>query len=63
LEEEDRRRQRRERLIGERTQRTNRIKGLLMTQGIRTLMLGIPWRAHIAGPSRLARATGGAAHR
>jgi transposase len=38
LEEEDRRRQtrERERLIRERTQHINRIKGLLMTQGIRT---------------------------
>jgi transposase len=37
LEEEDRRRQtrERERLIRERTQHINRIKGLLMTQGIR----------------------------
>jgi transposase len=40
LEEEDRRRQtrERERLIRERTQHINRIKGLLMTQGIRTFM-------------------------
>jgi transposase len=40
LEEEDRRRQtrERERLIRERTQHINRIKGLLMTQGIRAFM-------------------------
>ena len=64
LEEEDRRRQtrERERLIRERTQHINRIKGLLMTQGIRDLMLRIPWRAR-AGAPELARATGSTAHR
>ena len=59
-EEEDCRRQtrERERLIRERTQHINRIKGLLMTQGIRALMLRIrcahmpaprDWRARLAG--------------
>ena len=40
VEDEDRRRQtrERERLIGERTAHVNRIKGLLMAQGIRDFM-------------------------
>jgi transposase len=52
LEEEDRRRQtrERERLIRERTQHINRIKGLLMTQGIRTFMPAPRgWRQRLAG--------------
>lgn len=51
LEEEDRRRQTRERarLIRERTQHINRIKGLLMTQGIRTFMPAPrDWRERLA---------------
>ena len=52
LEEEDRRRQtrERERLIRERTQHINRIKSLLMTQGIRAFMpASRDWRARLAG--------------
>jgi transposase len=51
LQEEDRRRQtrERERLIQERTQHINRIKGLLMTQGIRDLEpASRNWREQLA---------------